>query len=380
MNHAGSPNLLYGEVEDELRSVVRDLVAARCPLPAVLARCESADPYDLALWRALGGELGLAGLLVPQAAGGQGGSAREAAVVMEELGAAVAPVPFLGNDVLATTALLACDEPGPLERIARGERIATLAVPLTTAPGAAFPASVRADVAGGVLTGRVTSVADAVVADVLVVPALGPDGAGLYEVATDAPGVRIAPVGSLDLTRPIAEVVLDGVAARRLAGPRTAPQALQSALLTGAGLLASEQLALADACLTDTVRYLGQRRQFGRVVGSFQAVKHRLADLWLEVVSARAAARAAADALATASPDAPVAVAVAQAYCSDVAVHAAEECVQLHGGIGMTWEHHAHLRLKRAKADQLALGTPAGHRARLAGLVDLPAPGAAGRA
>ncbi len=108
------------------------------------------------------------------------------------------------------------------------------------------------------------------------------------------------------------------------------------------------------------------------MVGSFQAIKHRLADLWLEVVSARAAARAAADALATGSPDAAVAVSVAQAYCADVAVHAAEECVQLHGGIGMTWEHPAHLYLKRAKADQLALGTAGHHRALLAELVDLP--------
>jgi alkylation response protein AidB-like acyl-CoA dehydrogenase len=372
MTATGALDLLYRDTEDDLRAVVRDLLAERCPPSAVLARCESARPYDPALWHALGTEVGLAGLLVPASAGGKGGSARDAAVVLEELGAAVAPVPFLGNDVLATTALLGCEEPGPLERIAFGEDIATLVVPLTTAPGSGFPGGVRAG-AGGALTGRVTSVADALPADVLVVPGVGPDGPGLYEVAADAPGVRITPVGSLDLTRPIAEVALDDVPAHRLAGPEAAPSALESALLAGAGLLASEQLGLADACLTDTVAYLGQRRQFGRVVGSFQAVKHRLADLWLAVVSARAAARAAADALATGSPDAPVAVAVAQAYCSDVAVHAAEECVQLHGGIGMTWEHPAHLRLKRAKADQLALGTPGRHRARLAGLVDLPA-------
>ncbi|HSE56263.1 MAG TPA: acyl-CoA dehydrogenase family protein, partial [Nocardioidaceae bacterium] len=119
--------------------------------------------------------------------------------------------------------------------------------------------------------------------------------------------------------------------------------------------------------------YLKERRQFGRVVGGFQALKHRLADLYTLVEQARAAARYAAATAAEGDPDAQIAASVAQAYCSDVAVRAAEECVQLHGGIGMTWEHPAHLYLKRAKADQIALGTPGAHRARLGELVDLPA-------
>lgn len=370
--HSGSPDLLYSDVEDDLRAVVRDLLTDRCPPSAVLARCETSTPYDPALWRTLARESGLAGLLVPESRGGQGASAREVAVVMEELGAFVAPVPFLGSAVLATVALLGCQEPGPLERMASGACVGTLVVPLTTGPGAVFPGAVRAD-AAGTLTGRVTSVADAITADALVVPAVGPDGPGLYEVEADAPGVRIETAVSLDLTRPIADVTFDGATGHPLAVGTPAEHALRDALSAGAGLLASEQLGLATRCLNETVEYLGERRQFGRVVGSFQAVKHRLADLWLEAVSARAAARAAADALATSSPDTAVAVAVAQAYGSDAAVRAAEECVQLHGGIGMTWEHPAHLRLKRAKADQLALGTAGHHRAALARLVDLPA-------
>ena len=367
-----APDLLYHDVEDALRAAVRDVLVDRCPPAAVLARCESDTPYDPALWRTLAGGLGVAGLLVPEAAGGQGGSAREAAVVMEELGAAVAPVPFLGSAVLAATALLGCQDPGPLDRVASGAEVAALAVPLTAGPAAGLPGTVRAD-AGGRLSGRVTSVADTVTADVLVVPAHGPDGPELYAVAVDAPGVRITPVVSLDLTRPVAHLGLDAAAGTRLAAGPPAERALRDALTAGAGLLASEQLGLAARCLADTVDHLRERRQFGRPIGSFQAVQHRLADLWLEVVSARAAARAAADALAASSPDTPVAVSVAQAYCSDVAVRAAEECVQLHGGIGMTWEHPAHLRLKRAKADQLALGTPGRHRALLSRLVDLPA-------
>lgn len=372
----GTPDLLYSDVEDDLRASVRGLLADRCPPSAVLARCESDTPYDPRLWHTLAGELGLAGLLVPEKSGGQGASAREAAVVLEELGAAVAPVPFLGSAVLATSALLACDPHDPraaalLARLASGAATAALAVPLTTAPGAAFPGGVRAD-ADATLTGRVTSVADACAADVLLVPAQGPDGPGLYEVAADAQELRITVATSLDLTRPVADVELTGAAACRLAGPERAAAAVERALLAGAGLLASEQLGVAQWCLDRTVAYLTERRQFGRVVGSFQALKHRLADLWLEVVSARAAARAAADALAADGPEAPVAVAVAQAYCAQAAVHAAEECVQLHGGIGMTWEHPAHLYLKRAKADELALGTPDRHRAALAALVELP--------
>ncbi|WP_329130150.1 acyl-CoA dehydrogenase family protein [Streptomyces sp. NBC_01476] len=370
-------NLLYTDVEDDLRAAVRAVLADHCPPAAVLARIEGPEPYDPALWRVLAVELGLAGLLVPEKLGGQGASAREAAVVLEELGGAVAPVPFLGSAVLAASALLACDPADEgvvalLGRLAAGTATAALAVPLSAAPGDAFPAGVRAD-ADGRLTGTVTSVADAVAADVLVVPAVGPAGPALYQVAADA--VTVGRFTALDLTRPPADVRFAGAPGRLL--PAADPAAaLESALLTGAGLLASEQLGVAQWCLDETVRYLGERRQFGRVVGSFQALKHRLADLWLEVVNARAAARAAADAVASGAPDRAVAVRVAQAYVSGVAVHAAEEAVQLHGGIGMTWEHPLHLYLKRAKADEIALGTPGRHRAALAALVDLPpAPG-----
>jgi alkylation response protein AidB-like acyl-CoA dehydrogenase len=369
------PDLLYSEVEDDLRGAVRAVLADRCGPAAVLGRIETAEPYDPGLWKVLGADLGLAGLLVPEEYGGQGASAREAAVVLEELGGAVAPTPFLGSAVLAASALVGCAEAGApdlLGRLAAGEVTAALAVPLTAAPGDAFPQGVRADAAGR-LTGRVTSVVDALGAAALVVPAAGPDGPALYEVAADA--VRLAAPVSLDLTRPLADVTLDGAPGRLLAAGGAARAALERALLTGAGLLASEQLGLAQWCLDETTGYLKQRHQFGRVVGSFQSLKHRLADLWLEVVSARAAARNAAGALAAWDDPAEVAlaVAVAQAYVSPAAVHAAEEAVQLHGGIGMTWEHPAHLYLKRAKADEIALGTPGRHRRALAGLVDLPA-------
>ena len=205
----------------------------------------------------------------------------------------------------------------------------------------------------------------------LVVPVAGPDGLELHTVARDAPGVDVSPVLALDMTRPLADVGFSGAASSRV-DSAPADAAVAAALETGAALLASEQLGVAQWCFDTTLAYAKQRKQFGRAIGSYQAIKHRLADLWIEVNSAAAAARYAADTCARRDDDAAIAAAVAQAYCSGVAVHAAEECVQLHGGIGMTWEYPAHLYLKRAKSDQLAFGTAYRHRARLAELVDLP--------
>jgi alkylation response protein AidB-like acyl-CoA dehydrogenase len=195
-----------------------------------------------------------------------------------------------------------------------------------------------------------------------------PEGDALYAVR----GATYRPVSSLDMTRPLAEVDLDG--AERTLVAEDARAAIDAGLLTGAGLLAAEQVGVARWALETTVAYLKERRQFGRVVGGFQALKHRLADLYAEVEQADAAARYAAACLATDDPDAPVAVHVAASFCGEAATHAAEEAIQLHGGLGMTWEHPAHLHLKRAKADELLLGTPEAHRAALAVLVDLPAP------
>ncbi|MFJ9712501.1 acyl-CoA dehydrogenase family protein [Streptomyces sp. NPDC101234] len=355
-------DLLYSEEEEALRAAVRDLLADHCDAPGVIARTESDAPHDLAAWKALTDGMGLAGLLVPEKLGGQGASHREVGVVLEELGRAVAPVPYLTSAVVATEALLACGDEELLGKLASGRTIGALAVGLQVAPGAAFK-SVRVE--DGRLYGVLSGIADAVAADVLLVP--GDDG-GLYAVAADAVG--IAPQVAFDLTRPLATVTLDGAAGRRVG---EAEPAVRRALRAGAGLLASEQFGVAEWTLTETVRYLKERKQFNRPVGGFQALKHRLAQLWLEVVNLRAAARGAADALAS-GEDADVSVAVAQAYAAPVAVHAAEEALQLHAGIGMTWEHPIHLYLKRAKADSIAFGTAGAHREALAELVDLQAP------
>ncbi|MFG2308037.1 acyl-CoA dehydrogenase family protein [Streptomyces sp. NPDC048566] len=361
------PDLLYTEEEEALRAAVRALLADRCAAADVITRSESATPHDPELWKALADGMGLAGLLVPEEHGGQGATHREAAVVLEELGRAVAPVPYLTSAVVATEALLACATPAAAELVAAlasGRTVAALAVPLAAGPGTVAP-PVRLE--NGVLHGEVSGVADAAAAHVLLVPA---DDGGLYAVTADA--AAVTPQVCLDQTRPLARLTFAGAPARLLGDD--APGAVRRALRAGAGLLASEQLGLAEWSLTETVRYLKERKQFNRPVGGFQALKHRLAQVWLEVVNTRAAARNAADALATGGPDTAVAVAVAQAYAAPVAVHAAEEALQLHGGIGMTWEHPAHLYLKRAKADSIAYGTAGAHREALAALVDLPAP------
>ncbi|MFJ4922845.1 acyl-CoA dehydrogenase family protein [Streptomyces sp. NPDC088725] len=365
----GSADLLYSDTEDDLRAAVRSLLSDRDDLPSALVRAETGDPYDPDLWTSLAAGIGAAGLLVPEKLGGQGASHREAAVVLEELGRNVTPAPYLTSSIVATETLLACDTQstdvaGLLTALANGHRVAVLALPLSTAPDAPLPLGLD----------TITGVADAVRADVLLVPR----GDGLYavELGTESSGVTVERLTPLDLTRPLAAVTVEAGAGVRIADAETAEAAVRRGLLAGAGLLASEQLGIAEWCLEETVRHTKERHQFNRPIGSFQALKHRMAQLWLEVVSARAAARNAADALATGSPDAPLAVAVAQAYCGQVAVHAAEECVQLHGGIGMTWEHPAHLYLKRAKSDAVALGSAGRHKETIAALVGLPGPSA----
>jgi len=377
------PDLRYGDAEEQLRAVVRDLLASRSPWPGVLARADAGDADDLPLWQALAADLGCAGLLIPESHGGAGASYREAAVVAEETGRAAACVPYLTSAVMATTALLGSGD-DLLADLAAGRRTAALAAGFATPPplpGAAagsWPVRIgRPDERDGPgvarLTGTVRGVAGALAADVLLVPG---DGVPLrlYAVDAAAAGVRREPLVSLDATRLLADVTLDRAPGRPVATGEDAARAVAAALAAGAGLLAAELFGVAEQCLGMTVSYVKERRQFARPVGSFQAVKHRLADVWVAVTQARAAARYAAACLSTGDPDTPVAVALAKAACGEAAVLAAQECVQLHGGIGFTWEHPAHLLLKRAKSGSMALGTPDRHRAALAALVDLPPP------
>jgi alkylation response protein AidB-like acyl-CoA dehydrogenase len=379
-------DLLYSEAETELRAAVRELLADKAEWRDVLARTETAETYDAGLWRTLAAEVGAGGLLIPESMGGAGASYREAAVIAEEIGRSIAPVPFLGSAVVATTALLSAEDAELLTELASGSLTAALAVPFATGPFAAGPGKVPTpivriegtkpkDPAGAYrLSGQVLGVADALPADVLLVPA---DGVpyGLYAVRVTDVGVGTAPVVSLDQTRQLCDLTLAGAPARRVASGRAAEAAVAAALLAGAGVLASEQFGLAERALEITVAYVQERKQFARPVGGFQAIKHRLADLWVAVTQARAVARSAANGLVNDNgSETELAVALAKAACSDTALKAAQEMIQLHGGIGFTWEHPAHLFLKRAKADSIGFGTADAHRASLTRLANLPPP------
>ncbi|SDG18662.1 acyl-CoA dehydrogenase family protein [Klenkia brasiliensis] len=361
------PDLLYSDVEEDLRSSVRALVTARSPWSDVLARTEAEERVDVDLWARLGRDLGVLGLPVAEDRGGAGASWREVAVVAEELGRAVAAVPFLGSAVMATAVLDRIGATDLLEGLAEGAVTAALLIPFGQLAGNTWRSTCTRD--GDTVSGTVRSVADARVADVLLVPTQ--DGA-LVQVAVDQEQVTRTPVVSLDETRPLVDIVLDRAAAELVAAD--ASSAVEHATVVGAAVLASEQLGVAEWCLQATVGYLQDRRQFGRTLASYQALRHRCADLWVQVTQARAVARYAAACAAEDSPDLPVAASLAQALCSDVAVHAAEECLQLHGGIGFTWENPVHLYLKRATSSALALGSPHAHRSKLGRLVNLPAP------
>jgi alkylation response protein AidB-like acyl-CoA dehydrogenase len=372
------PDMTYTETETELRAAVRSVLEEKAAAADVLARTESAETYDAGLWHTLAAEIGCAGLLIPEEHGGAGASFREVAVVAEEIGRSVAAVPFLGSAVVATVALLSAGDTSLLGGLAAGSVTAALAVPFESTPGGIPASKVRigpaaVDDPDGTyrLTGSIAGVADALPADVLIVPA---DGVpyGLYVVQASAAGVSKSPVTSLDMTRQLCDITLDSAPARRIAGGPKADSAIEDALRAGAGILAAEQLGLAERALDITLAYVKQRYQFARPVGSFQALKHRFADWWVAVTQARAASRYAAACLAGEDPDSRIAVALAKSVCSETALLAGQEMIQLHGGIGFTWEHPAHLYLKRAKTTALAFGTADRHRASLAGLVDLP--------
>ncbi|KAB8187711.1 acyl-CoA dehydrogenase family protein [Microbispora catharanthi] len=347
------------EEQEELRRTVRALLERNPPArPAPDATPE----YDETVWRLLADQVGAFGLAVPEEHGGAGFSYAETHVVCEELGRALAVVPYLGSAVLAADALLACGATADLPGIADGGRVAALA---WAESGTWDPGAIHARVADGRLTGVKEHVLDGARADLFLVPAATPEGGlGVYAVEGGAPGMRVEPLVTLDRTRPQARVVFDGAPARLLTAD--GPRVLERLLAVAATALSAEQLGGASRCLEITLEYVKTREQFGRPIGSFQAVKHRLADLYVLVESARSVSYDAARALAEDAADLPVRAAAAQAYCAEAFSTVAAETIQLHGGIGFTWEHEAHLYFKRAHSAAKLFGDAAWHRARLA--------------
>ena len=356
------------DIETSLRAVIRRLIDAHWSLPDVLREERAVDRGHGELWSRLVHEVGVGDLLSSKSPGGPGADPHLAAAVITELGTALAPVPFIAHSVIATACLA---EPPVSEAGERARRcLGILAVPWTT----------HADELGdgpvterrGRLTGVIRAVAHASQGDHLLVPVTWEGSLDLRLVAVEQSSVEVRRRNALDITRPICDVRLEGAETSTGPGELATGLTVSKAWDLGAIMLAVEQVAIARWCLDTSVAYVGEREQFGRPIGSFQGIKHRLADLWAAVASASAVAEHCAG-LAY-SIEVPFAASLAQAYCADVAVRAAEECIQLHGGLGMTWDSPAHLYLKRAKANQLALGSTERHRARLARLVDLGPP------
>lgn len=317
------------------------------------------------LWSRLCGEIGVAGLAVPECYGGSGASLLETHVVLEELGRTLTPCPMLGSAVLAAQALLLSGDQQACQRllpgIASGSRIAAL---VWTGPDGQWDENGVACNATdtGLLTGDAHYVLDGDLAATLLVVAHTTDGIGLYEVDRLAPGLTRTAVTTMDATRRLATVSLQNVAGQRLGTDCPLDQIRDTACVA----LSAEQVGAASRALELTVAYTKTRVQFGQPIGAFQALQHRLADLHVLVESARSASYAAASALATGAPEAPVLAAVAKVHCSEALEKVAAEMIQMHGGIGITWEHDAHRYFKRAHGAAQLFGPPRTHISRLA--------------
>ncbi|MER6081014.1 acyl-CoA dehydrogenase family protein [Streptomyces sp. NPDC001833] len=362
--------LLETEERRQLRMVLRDVLTDSCGPGQVREQAASPRGFDRALWDRLAGEIGVHGLAVPEEYGGAGYTHAELAVALEETGRVLCPAPLLPTVVLAGEALLAGGDPRACERwlpgIASGARTATVA-------GLLHPADVTAERGpdGWVLRGEADFVPDGEGADLLLVAARAPDGERLFACAPDAATCRRTARRVLDPTRRQAQVRFTGAAADPVGEPGRVPVIAAAVLDAGRVALAAEHVGGSAHALDATLDYVSHRTQFGRAVGSFQAVKHRLADLLVAVEGARSVSSYASACLAVRRPDLPVAAAAAAVACTRAYRLATTEYVQLHGGIGFTWEHPAHLYVRRARADEALFGTGDDHGLRLAGLLGL---------
>jgi alkylation response protein AidB-like acyl-CoA dehydrogenase len=376
-------NLGVSAEQRELRESVRRFLAERAPLSQVRKLMDTADAMDIGVWRQAADQLGLQGIAIGEEYGGAGFSFAEQAIVLEELGGALYTGPYLASAVLAATAVGASEDEGArrdlLPGIASGQRVATLA--FTEDDGSWSPDSVRLAAAknghGWRLDGHKSFVLDGHGADLILAVAAtdadssGPAAPSLFAVDGTAAGLSRRVLPTLDQTRRLARCEFSDVPARLIGSPGAGRAALEHTLDVAAIALAAEQLGGAQRALDMAVGYAKVRQQFGRAIGSFQAIKHRCADLLLEVESLRSAVGYAAAAVAEGSGEVPVLASLVKAYASEVYSRVAAENIQIHGGIGFTWEHDAHLYLKRAKASELFLGDGSYHRERLATRIGL---------
>jgi alkylation response protein AidB-like acyl-CoA dehydrogenase len=363
---------IFSDEQQEFRGGVRRFLATRSPETEVRRLMATNDGYDPAVWRQMSDQLALPGLIIAEEHGGSGFGFVELIVVLEEMGGALLCAPYFATVVLGAGAILACGDEAArralLPGIASGETIATLALSEDHGrwdlDAVALEAASSAD--SWTLSGPKSYVLDGHCADLILVAARTPGGLSLFAVRGDAPGLERTLLPTIDETRKQARLEFHDTPATLVGAEGAAAPGLERTLDLAAVALAAEQVGGAQRCLDNAVAYAKDRIQFGRPIGSFQAIKHLCADVLVEVESARSAAYHAGWAADGDSDELPVAASIAKAYCSEAFLHAAAANIQIHGGTGFTWEHHAHLYFKRAKTSELLFGGPAFHRERLA--------------
>jgi alkylation response protein AidB-like acyl-CoA dehydrogenase len=371
-------NFAFSEEQEELRRSVRRFLEGKSPIAEVRRLMETTEGYDEAVWAQMGKELGLQSLHIPEEYGGQGYSFVELVVVLEEMGRALLCAPYYASVCLAANAILNAgteeEKQALLPQIASGDTIATLAF---TEPNGRWDASgitmeASSDGSGGsTLSGTKMFVLDGHTASLVVVAARragseGTDGISFFAVDGGAEGLTRTPLPTMDQTRKQAKLEFSGVPAKLLGEEGVGWAALSKTLDQAALCLCAEMVGGAQRVLDMSVEYAKVRIQFGRPIGSFQAIKHKCADMLLEVESAKSAAYYAGWAAAEDNDELPVVASLAKAYCSDSYFHTAAENIQIHGGIGFTREHNAHLYFKRAKSSEILLGDATYHRELLA--------------
>jgi alkylation response protein AidB-like acyl-CoA dehydrogenase len=370
----------FSDEQNELRRAARRFLEVESSEERVRAAMETEQGYDSAVWRQLSEELAWTALTIPETYGGLGMSLLDLHPLMEEMGRALLCAPFFSTVCLGANALLVAGSEELKEEhlapIAAGELTATLAYEEKNRKHGpdAVEAGFSRDGSDYVLRGQKHFVIDGHSADLLIIAARaeksrGAEGVSLFAVPSDAKGLRRTWTPTMDQTRRLASVELDGVKvpAEALLGEEGQGWAACERTLDLARIaLSAEQVGGAEMCLDTAVEYAKVRKQFGRAIGSFQAIKHKCADMLTMIESARSAAFYASALAAQDEPDLRDAASSAKAFCSDTFFHCAAENIQIHGGIGFTWEHPAHLYFKRAKSTEALLGDPSFHRERVA--------------
>lgn len=362
----------FSEEQDELRSTVRSFLDSKSPSAEVRRLMDTEAGYDEAVWKQMAEQLGLQAMHIPEEFGGAGFTYQELCIVLEEMGRSLLCAPFFSTVVLGANALLLSDDDDAkneyLPSIAAGETIATLAFTEDSGrwdlEGIEMQAAKAGD--GYTLSGHKNFVIDGGTANLILVAARVDGVLCLFAVDGDASGITRQNLATMDQTRKQARIEFADTPARLIGQTGSADALLTTLFDLVSVALASEQVGGAQKCLDMAVEYAKVRVQFGRPIGSFQAIKHKCADMLLEVVSAQSAAYYGSWCASEMNEELSQVAPLAKSYCSEAYFHAAAENIQIHGGIGFTWEHDAHLYFKRAKSTELFLGDPAYHREILA--------------